>query len=163
MFTSLIVDHNVTRAGLIGKGIRSLRFDAKMNYTLSPVQALFYIAGILSDQKKAIPDIIVVSEPQQQARALDSIKSIAESVAEHYASIIVLADTEDKRDGAEYYKNGASTFLAKSSGQPDFVDAVADTVCFTGMIMGLVPKQERFVPAEQFQSPSISDVLQVYM
>ena len=115
MIRTLIVDNNVTRAGLTGRAVRELKFGATVNYALSTVQALFYIAGILADRSKILPDIIVLTIPMPDTKGVDAVKALAESVAIHSVSIIVVNDSQECQDSMQYYKHGAAAMISKAS------------------------------------------------
>ena len=163
MIRTLIVDNNVTRAGLTGRAVRELKFGATVNYALSTVQALFYIAGILADRSKILPDIIVLTIPMPDTKGVDAVKALAESVAIHSVSIIVVNDSQECQDSMQYYKHGAAAMISKSSDAGDYRQSVADSLSFTAMVMGLVPTQPKFLSSGQYCEPTIGQVLQVYL
>jgi DNA-binding NarL/FixJ family response regulator len=163
MIRVLIVDNNITRAGLTSRAVRRLNFGARVNYALSAVQALFYVAGVLADRRKTLPDIIVLAEPLPETRGVDALKAITQAVGAHPVSIVVVRDADEPADAVEYYKNGAAAYVARRSTEADYQNCVADAVCFTAMVMGLVPKQPRFLSPEQYRQPTIGEILQVYI
>ncbi len=162
MIRVMVVDSNITRAGLTARGVRELKFGAKITYALSVVQALFYIAGTLSDRRKTLPDIITLADPLADTRGSDAIKAIHEAVAAHGVSIIVNSE-QDSANAMDFYKLGAAAFVNKKSEDPNFLRAIGDAVCFTSMVMGLVPKQSKFFPDEEQFGVHIKDVLQIHL
>ncbi len=162
MFRILMVDNDITHANLTARGIRDLRFGVTMKYALSAAQGLLYLAGTRSEQKP-LPDMIILSLSLPDAHGLDVFRTFSEALAHESLPIVVVSKSTDCKQADEFYKHGAAAFVPFSECVEDYMRAVGDSVAFVAMLVGLVPRQQKFFPLEQRAEPTIGDILQVHL
>ncbi len=162
MFRALVVNSSVTTSNLTGRAIKDLKFGARVNYALSAAQALYYLAGLRDDPRRTYPDIVVLDADLPDAKGTTALKAMLKTVGDHPLAVVMVCPPGS--ESSAYYQCGAEAVVPRSPDPQEHMQEIGETVCFVAMILGLIPKQTRFLPPQQQPHiPSISDILQIHL
>ncbi|MCH8851225.1 MAG: response regulator [Planctomycetes bacterium] len=162
MFRILLVDNDITHANLTARGIQDLRFGVTTKYALSGAQGLLYLAGTRA-AKKSFPEMIIMCADLPDADGMDVFRTLSEAVSHEAIPILVVSKSTDRKLASQYYKAGATAYVPYSEDVESYMRAVSDSVAFVAMMSGLVPRQDKFFPAESQTELKLGDILQVHL
>jgi DNA-binding NarL/FixJ family response regulator len=156
------VDNDITHANLTARGIQDLRFGVTMKYALSGAQGLLYLAGTRA-AKKSLPEMIIMCADLPDADGMDVFRTLSEAVSHEAVPIVVVSKSPDRQVASSYYKAGATAYVPFSDNVEKYMRAVSDSVAFVAMMSGLIPRQDKFFPADRQGELTVGDILQVHL